>query len=120
LGGDNGLVEKKVKGGQWTTFVCSSLYERCVNVGIGYSAPGILKEKVYSFEVDLPNLHQPNLIKLLHMFPTSSMYTFLYVILLFISQIINDPKSDVIPESDVISVEDLDQGTGSDNYIEFS
>ncbi len=54
------------------------------------------------------------------MFPTSSMYPFLYAILLFISQIINDPKSDVIPESDVISVEDLDQGTDSDNYIEFS
>jgi hypothetical protein len=42
------------------------------------------------------------------------MYPFLYAILLFISQIINDPKSDVIP------VEDLDQGMDSDNYIEFS
>ncbi len=114
MGGDNGLVEKKVKGGQWTTFVCSSVYERCVNVGMGYSAPGVLKEKVYSFEVDLPNLHQTNLIKLLCMFLTYSMYPILYAILLFISQIINDPKSDVIP------VEDLDQGTDSDNYTEFS
>jgi hypothetical protein len=54
------------------------------------------------------------------MFPTSSMYPFLPAILLFISQIINDKKSDVIPESVVIPVEDLDQGMDSDNYIEFS
>ncbi len=46
--------------------MCSSVHERCVNVGMGYPAPGILKEKVYSFEVDLPNLPQLNLIKLLH------------------------------------------------------
>jgi hypothetical protein len=48
------------------------------------------------------------------------MYPFLHAILLFISQIINDKKSDVIPESVVIPVEDLDQGMDSDNYIEFS